>query len=196
MDGLVSFRELLERARAGDADAIGELVRTYEPAIRRAVRLRMLDERLRRTCDSVDVCQSVLGSFFVRAALGEYELNTPDDLVRLLVSMARNKMADQTRKAQAACRDFRRIEAGEVVWAEVPGTSATPSAEVAYAELLREFNRRLTDEERVLAEQRRQGRAWVDLAVERGTTPDALRKQLNRAAERVAGELGLEVTDE
>jgi RNA polymerase sigma-70 factor (ECF subfamily) len=154
--------------------------------------VRLLDERLRRACDSVDVCQSVLGSFFVRVTVGEYDLQSPEELLRLLLTMARNKVADQSRKARAARRDVRRIEPGAVDWEEVPGATATPSAEVAYAELLREFGRRLTDEERDLAEQRRRGRAWADLAAERGSTPDALRKQLSRAADRVARELGLD----
>ena len=46
----------------------------------------------------MDICQSVMGSFFYRAALGQYELEKPDDLVRLLVTMARNKLADQARR--------------------------------------------------------------------------------------------------
>jgi hypothetical protein len=34
----------------------------------------------------------VLGSFFVRAALGQYELNRPEQLFKLLASMAHNKL--------------------------------------------------------------------------------------------------------
>src|SRR5688572_5193627 len=89
------FDSLVARLRAGDAEAAAELVRHYEPAIRAAVRGRMADTRLRRLFDSMDVCQTVLASFFARAALGQYELNSADDLVRLLVSMARNKLAKQ-----------------------------------------------------------------------------------------------------
>lgn len=60
-----SFGELIERVRLGEADAAVELVRTYEPAIRRTLRVRLVDARLRSTLDSMDICQSVLGSFFV-----------------------------------------------------------------------------------------------------------------------------------
>ena len=67
--------------------AAAELVRHYEPAIRRAVRVRLVDTRLNRLLDSMDICQSVMASFFVRAALGQYELNTPDQLLRLLATM-------------------------------------------------------------------------------------------------------------
>ena len=80
------FKELVGRMRAGDDDAAAELVRQYEPLIRREVRLRLEDRRLRRTFDSMDVCQSVLASFFVRAAAGQYDLDEPAQLVRLLVT--------------------------------------------------------------------------------------------------------------
>src|SRR5207253_5181912 len=78
------FRDLIRRVRAGDEAAAAELVQHYEPYIRRAVRVRLVDPRLKRLVDSVDVCQSVLASFFVRAALGQYDLETPEQLLKLL----------------------------------------------------------------------------------------------------------------
>src|SRR3954466_15883459 len=94
----VSFQQLIGRVRKGDEQAAAELVRTYEPAIRRAVRFRLTDPALRRTCDSLDVCQSVLMSFFVRAASGQYELDTPEQLLHLLTVMARNKLLNEARR--------------------------------------------------------------------------------------------------
>src|SRR5215510_13664761 len=89
--------ELFRRVRAGDANAAAELVRQYEPAIRRRVRvwLRLQDPRLQRVFDSMDVCQSVLASFFVRAAAGQYDLQEPGQLIALLFRMARHKLAHQ-----------------------------------------------------------------------------------------------------
>jgi len=46
----------------------------------------------------MDICQSVLASFFVRAALGQYELETPGHLLKLLVSMSRKKLIDHARQ--------------------------------------------------------------------------------------------------
>ena len=92
------FPDLLRRVRAGDQDAAVELVRRYESAIRRAVRIKLLDSRLTEALESMDICQSVMGSFFYRAALGQYEMEKPEDLVRLLVTMARNKLTDQVRR--------------------------------------------------------------------------------------------------
>src|SRR5690349_6426235 len=90
-----TFDDLMARVRAGDAAAAATLVKQYEPAIRTAVRGRMTDPRLRRLFDSADVCQNVLATFFARMALGQYRLDTPEDLVKLLATIARNKLLKQ-----------------------------------------------------------------------------------------------------
>ena len=85
-----TFAEFVQRIRAGDERAAADLVQRYESAIRMEVRLRLSDRRLRRAFDSTDICQSVLASFFVRAASGQYDLQKPEQLIRLLIGMARN----------------------------------------------------------------------------------------------------------
>ncbi len=87
------FGELISRIRRGDADAAREIVRRYEMSIRVAVRTRLSDPRLRRHFDSMDVCQSVLASFFLRVASGAYDLDDPRQLVSLLMKMAEKKLA-------------------------------------------------------------------------------------------------------
>ena len=82
-----SFHDLIRRIRDRDETAAAELVAKYEAAIRRVVRIHLRDVRLRRVLDSMDVCQSVLASFFVRAALGQYELDSPDQLLGLLATI-------------------------------------------------------------------------------------------------------------
>src|SRR5947209_1098106 len=118
-----NFPDLIRRVRAGDETAATELVKQYESAVRRVVRLR-LDARLRRVCDSMDICQAVLGSFFVRAASGQYELNTPEQLLKLLATMARFKLSKAGRDQRAARRDDRRVVAGSVEDREVMGKEA------------------------------------------------------------------------
>src|SRR5215470_2056792 len=107
------YTAFVRRIRAGDQEAAAELVRRYEPEIRLMVRtwLRLRDPRLRRVFDSLDVCQSVLASFFVRAAVGAYDLDEPRQLVQLLVGMARNKLSEQVKHHQRHRRDVRRVEA-------------------------------------------------------------------------------------
>jgi RNA polymerase sigma-70 factor (ECF subfamily) len=184
-----SFPDFLRRLRAGDEQAAVELVRRYEPLIRCEVRLRMTDPRLGRLLDSVDVCQSVLASFFIRAAAGQYDLGRSEDLLRLLVRMARNKVASQARRQRARPADRARAEAGDLE--AVGAAEPDPGRVAAGRELLEEVRRRLDPEERRVADLRSQGRPWPEVAAELGGTPEGRRKQLARALDRIAGELGL-----
>jgi RNA polymerase sigma-70 factor (ECF subfamily) len=185
--------DLIRRVRAGDGQAAAELVRRYEPLIRREVRLNLEDRRLERLFDSMDVCQSVLASFFVRAAAGQYDLERPDQLVRLLVTMARNKLVSQTRRLTRRRRDHRRAAGTDPeVLQQVAAPEPSPSQLAAGKELLNEFRQRLSTEERQLADLRSEGLAWADIAERLGGTAQARRMQLARAANRIARELGLD----
>ena len=191
------FRDLIGRVRAGDEHAAEELLRRYEPAIRRTIRARLRDSRLRRFLDSMDISQAVLGSFFVNVSLGRYELERPEDLLQLLTAMAHHKLTNEVHKQQAARRDHRRLAASPVEDQAVAAPGSSPSQHVAARELLQEARRRLSAEERRLLEQREQGLEWGQIAAELDAQPEALRKKLARAVERVAQELGLnEVGDE
>lgn len=187
-----SFLDLLCRVRKGDETAAAELVRRYEPEIRREIRLRLVDQRLRRVFDSVDICQSVLASFFVRVAAGQYDLERPDQLLRLLLGMARNKLAFAARTQQAQRRDHRRLanNGGECVERVADGPS--PSRIVAGRELLDAFRKRLSDEERRVADLRGEGFGWSEVAEAMGGTAEGRRKQFARAVERVTRQLGLD----
>jgi hypothetical protein len=96
-----SFAHFIRRIRAGDAETAAQLLKEYESAIGQEVRLRLRDSRSRRLFDSMDICQSVLGSFFVRAAAGQHDLDQPEQLLKLLVAMVRNKVAYHARRHQA-----------------------------------------------------------------------------------------------
>lgn len=187
-----SFLDLIGLVRRGDEAAAAELVRRYEPAIRRAIKMQMRDHRLRRVLDSVDICQSVLASFFMRAALGQFELEQPDQLLKLLTVMARNKLASKARRSELTRREYRAVEDDSAAKEPLAAPDPSPSQTAAGRDLLEAVRRRLDPEERWLAEQRAQGREWAEIAAERGSSPDALRKKLSRALDRVAIDLGLE----
>ena len=192
-----TFTDLIRRVREGDEVAASELVRAYEPAIRRVVRVHLRDPRLRRVLDSMDVCQSVLATFFVRANLGQYELATPEDLLKLLGRIARNKLTNQISKHRAERRDYRREEglAGREGLTRAAGSD--PSEQAAARELLAKVREHLTDDERQVAELRGRGDSWAEIAATQGGTPESMRKKLARALDRVLIQLGLdEVGDE
>jgi RNA polymerase sigma-70 factor (ECF subfamily) len=195
MSEIDAFVELMGRVRRGDSRAAEELFHQFQAQVRLEVQLRLRDPRLRRLVDDADVCQSVWLSFFVRARLGEYDLANPNELVRLLAGIARNKVAAHARRHSAGRRDFRRA-AGLGGAEAIAARDASPSSVVAGLELAREVRARLNDEERSIADLRAAGRKWTEIAEALGGTADARRVQLQRAAGRVGRELRLEDDDE
>ena len=184
------FPDLIRRVRDRDPDAAGELVRRYEGAVRRVVRIHLRDARLRRVLDSTDICQSVLASFFVRTALGQYELDSPAELLNLLAAIARNKLAGQANRLRAQRRDVRReADAGDHA-GRLLDKASDPGEQASAQEILEKVRARLGGDERYLADQRSLGRGWKELADELGGTDVALRKKLTRALDRVMARAG------
>lgn len=186
-----AFTEFIRRIRGGDEQAATDLVRQYEPLIRRAVRLRLEDERLRRLFDSTDVCQSVLASFFARAALGQYDLDTPERLVSLLVVMTRNKVAAAARWQHSQRRDARRAAPAEEL-AEVADPGLSPSEQISGQELLERFRAAFSAEESRIAELRKEGMNWSEVASQLGGNAQARRVQFARAVERISQQMGID----
>jgi RNA polymerase sigma-70 factor (ECF subfamily) len=191
-----SFADLLARVRGGDSAAAEELIRRYEPVIRVTVRARLTDSRLRRLMDSMDICQSVLAGFFVRAAVGEYDLNESGDLIRLLVRMTHNKIATQYRHHFRGRRDVRKQQDLGDDGLDQIGGEPPPEQVAAGRELLAALRSKLSDDERAIADGRAAGKSWQEIAAELGGTPEARRKQLARAIDRVAPDLGLDAEGE
>jgi RNA polymerase sigma-70 factor (ECF subfamily) len=192
----VAFDELIRRLRSGDEGAATQLVRTYEPVVRRFVRVRLAGSRLRRVFDSMDVCQEVLASFFVRAALGQFDLDAPQKLVNLLVTMARNKVASKARRRQPEQANSPDGPPNRVDEDALPTAGPTPSQEATLGELFEGIRRHLSDDELRLADLRADGKSWEEIAAEFGDSPEALRKRLARAIDRVARRFDLEAASD
>jgi RNA polymerase sigma-70 factor (ECF subfamily) len=187
-----NFEELIRRVRAWDQEAAAELVRRYEPAIRRVVRVRLASARLGNLLDSMDICQSVLKSFFVRAASCQYDLETPEQVLKLLTAMARNKLASQARKQHSLRRDNRRASAIGDEGSRLVAPGDSPSVAVVVRDLQQEVRRRLAPDEWQLLELKNQGHDWAAIAARVGGLAETLRKKLARAIDRVVAELGLD----
>ena len=151
-----SFDELIRQVSNGDEQAAGRLVREFEPIIRRVLRSRLRGIRSRREFDSMDICQSVFAVFFVRVAAGQFDLKEPNDLIKLLLTMTRNKVAEKMRRQHRLRRDSRRT-VGAVEELALAGRDPSPSRVVSAKELLDEVRERLSEEERRLVEPARPG---------------------------------------
>lgn len=187
MSDAARFRLLLRRVRAGDKFAAEELVRRYEPAIRRAVRIRLLNNQMRRVLDSMDICQSVLASFFRQVRANRFELESPAQLVKLLAKMADHKLIDQVRRQTAQRRGGRAAKRVEVL-DDIVGDTPSPSQQAQIRERIQAVRRRLSPLELRLWELQQEGKEWKEIAAIVGGTPEALRKRLERALTRIEQE--------
>jgi RNA polymerase sigma-70 factor (ECF subfamily) len=180
-----SFRDLIDRVRAGDARAETELVRHYEPIIQMVIRRRLTDSHLRRILDSLDICQSVFLNFFPRAALGQYELDTEEQLLKLLVTIALNRLRYYYRTYPAP--DTPLSEGLEPV-----DPQPSPSEVATLQELVQKVRSSLSAEERQIMDLRAAGQSWAESAAQIGGSADALRMHYGRAIATVLSELGLQ----
>ncbi len=186
------FHDLLQRVRRGDAAAAAELVRRYESAIRVAVRTRLSDPALRRQFDSMDVCQSVLASFFLRAGAGQFDLRDPAQLVALLTKMAHNKLAMRARREYRQRRDIRRDVQLLDIHHEPNSTSVEPNHQALGRELIDRAFALMDAQVRDMAVFRASGMEWAEIATQLGGTANARRKQFQRAVDRIAVTLQIE----
>ncbi len=86
-----SDKSLLRRVNAGTASGAEKLDREYRQKLH-ALADRGMDNRLRRREDPEDVVQSVLGTVFRRAALGQLHFEHTSELWRLLDTVTRHKI--------------------------------------------------------------------------------------------------------
>lgn len=184
-----TFVNLLQRLRNREDAAVEELVSAYETEIRLSVRGLLNESHLRRRFDSLDIVQSVMLRFCLSLAAGEFQIETPAQLVGLLNKMAFNRFLDQVKHETAQERDCRRASSDvgllEAVACDQPG----PSTVVGWRDEFAEIHRRLTDAERDLARRWAHGETWAEIAGPDRAEQDRLRHKLDTAFIRVARQL-------
>jgi DNA-directed RNA polymerase specialized sigma24 family protein len=177
------FGEFFAALRRGEPRAADEFARRYAPLLRRVVRLRLAGSRLRRLFDSLDFCQSVLAGLLPRFVAGRYEPKSDEELAKLLVTAALNRV-------RYRLRGLKSHGGGLPDGWDAPDGGQTPGEAVARLDLAGACWERLSGDERWLFEQSAVlGRGWEEIAREVGGSPDALRVRLRRACVRVRAEL-------
>ena len=185
---------LVRRAKAGDADAAGELLRQHLPGLRAFVRLRH-GALLRARESSSDLVQSIC-----REALGDLgDLRGDDErsFKRWLYACALHKLAGRREYHRAERRDADREVAlqpdGDASYAELLAAYApvsTPSQDAAAREQVERieaaFDRLPENYREVLIELRLRGLSTRELAAKLGKTEEAVRHLLFRARARLA----------
>ena len=164
------------------------LLTDYGDAIRREIRFCLLDQRLRRVVGESDVFQSVATSFAMKLNAGQFQFDSPSELIGLLKVIARTHVAQLSRFWYARRRDLRKhIEINEEGGIEPQAHEPPPESTMERNELLAQVHRHLQDRDRQILDWRQENLTWPEIA-QRLNVPssEALRKQHERALSRVA----------
>ncbi|MFP6750722.1 MAG: ECF-type sigma factor, partial [Pirellulaceae bacterium] len=145
-----NFIELIRQVEDGSDEAAADLLSRYGPSLRRIARIRLQGNEIRRVLDSQDIYQSVMAVFFQRIQAGVFELSTPEDLVRLVSTMIRNRVTDKVRMHHAQRRDLRRNLSVDNESIAIVDMGDSPSVLVSRDELIMRFRSLLTEQEQLL----------------------------------------------
>ena len=107
-----SDHSLLRRFRRGQDDGPTLLYLRYAERLR-ALAATQIAQGLAGRVDSEDIVQSVFRTFFRRAAQGQYDVPEGEELWKLLLVIALNKVRAVGAYHRAARRDVRRTSGGE-----------------------------------------------------------------------------------
>jgi RNA polymerase sigma-70 factor, ECF subfamily len=111
-EGAATDRSLLRRLQHGQADASTELYLRYAERLL-ALAAAQSSPGLARRVDPEDIVQSVFRTFFRRASLGHYTVPDGEEIWKLLLVIALNKVRATGAFHRAAKRDVRRTAGGE-----------------------------------------------------------------------------------
>jgi len=188
MSGLArnSFERLINELSAGSETAAEQIVAKYGPSILRTIR-RMLRKELRHQYDSADFAQDVWKSFFDSQITAK--IRTPEQLVSLLVAMARNKVIDIGRREAAAkhspkrdneLRNTPRDDTKEIKSEPAPAKESTPSQYAIANETLRNLRDRQPEKLKQIVALRLDGMTHREIADQLAVSDKTIQRNLDR----------------
>jgi RNA polymerase sigma factor (sigma-70 family) len=174
--------ELLERLNRGELSVAEDLYLAYTTYLRVVVR-RLLSSRLRPSCDSSDVLQSVWVHVVRSLGTNGWQIDTEEQLRALLAIIARRGVVRRV-------RSYSRIEIeGEAAdrLDSLPARGQSRPSEIAQGEEL--WHRMIdmcTPEHRSVLELRRQGLPLAEVAARTGFHEGSVRRIIRRLARELA----------
>lgn len=174
--------DLIDRLRAGDEAAAGELYRAFEPFLRGLVR-RRLPRGARHRFDSADVVQSAWASLLdgLRDARWQFP-----DAERLRAFLARVVLCRLYDRARAALLQTGREEPLAESGRDRPGPEPRPSEHARAGAAWERLLAVCPAEHRPMLYLRRDGHSCEEIARETGMHPGSVRRVLRELARRVA----------
>jgi RNA polymerase sigma-70 factor (ECF subfamily) len=184
------FDDLLARLREGDQSAAALVVDRYT---RRLVVLARanLDRRILRKEDPEDVLQSVFQSFFRRCSLGQFQLDSREDLWALLVSLTLHKCGHLAHYFHGARRDIQReaqapanLESSAVELQEL-AREPSPVEAAMLAETLERLLAGLKPYQQEIVRRGLEGEGTAEIAEHLGVTRRSVQRVLQQVRKRL-----------
>ncbi len=178
--------ELLDRASAGDDEAIGEMIQRFEPEIRLIAR-RQLGASLRPYVDSMDLAQSIHRDLLVGLRDGKFEFSSKGELLAFVSSLVRWKAARHWRKHRRQQRESGSNLATDGMVDVIVSLQARENPEFDTADLdqIEHLLNQLDDAERELIVLRLEGYSTAEVARQLNINPDVTRVRLSRLRKRL-----------
>jgi RNA polymerase sigma-70 factor (ECF subfamily) len=177
---------LLRRIRSGSEDAATQLYLRYAHRLYALARAQSSPELARRV-DAEEIVQSVFGSFFRVASTGHYDVPVGEELWKLFLVIALNKIRAKGAFHRAAKRDVRRtVEENQLDnGAEVP--EKQDAAALAFLQLsVEEALGQLPSSQREMVTLRIEGFEVAEIAQQTGRSKRTVERLLQAARKKLA----------
>jgi RNA polymerase sigma-70 factor (ECF subfamily) len=178
-----SDHELLERFRNGDEQAATALYVRYAPRLLALAASRCSPDLARRL-DSEDIVQSVFGRFFRRARSGDYDVPVGQELWKLLLVIAMNRIRAAEAHHRAVKRDVGATAGGDLD--QEPGGSRGADDEAHLQLVVSDALERLPERHRELVELRLSGYEVGEIAEMTGRSRRTVERVLQEARAKLA----------
>jgi RNA polymerase sigma-70 factor (ECF subfamily) len=180
-----SDRSLLRRLRQGSDDAATDLYLRYVHRLRALAQART-SAQLARLVDTEDIVQSIFGSFFRGASQGFYDVPAGEELWRLFVVIALNKIRAKGNYYRAAKRDARLTVHDEALDEREALSRQGSEQDLAFLRLaVEEALQKLPPQHKQVVTLRIEGHEVADIARETGRSYRTVERILQQARERL-----------
>jgi len=172
--------------RAGDESAARQLFDRYVDQLIALAR-RRISQRLAGRIDAEDIVQSVFRTFFQRARKGQFQIEEPDDLCKLLARITVHKTFRQIAHHKRAKRDAgqetaQTDDSQEMLMAILTG-EPTPEEATAFLDQLEHFFTKLDPRARQIIEMRMKGYSDIEIAEKLGISDRQIRRDMEEVRE-------------
>lgn len=186
-----SDHSLLRRLKAGEDDAATALYLKYAEDLRSLANARC-SPALATRLDPDDIVQSVFRTFFRRAARDGYDVPEGEDLWKLLLVIALNKIRNAATHHRAAKRDVRQTVGLGEQGLSLTGVEADSSGLAVLRMVVDDALGQLPGTARAIVERRIEGFEVAEIAEQVGRSKRSVERVLQRFRDELRGRLDVQ----